>query len=145
MTITRPKSSAERWAYLVGDAKRIVTDPAGRSKAELRWAEDTLAVHESGHSWHDGRAAANIEPPEPAAVIKPPIIMKPPITQAQLAEAVARFRSLVETLRDFESRSDPDTGGSVEPGELRLDAPVLSVDIDMLEDNFRDIFISRGC
>jgi len=105
---------------------------------------DTLAVHESGHSWHDGRAAANIEPPEPAAVIKAPIIMKPPITQAQLADVSARFRSVVEALRDFESRSDPDTGGSVEPGELRLEAPVLSEDIDILEKSFRDVFISRS-
>ena len=145
MTVTRPKSSAERWAYLVEDAKRIVADQARRSRAELRWALDTLAVHESGHAWHDGRAAAPIEPTEPAAVTKPPIIMKPPITQAQLAEAVARFRSVIDTLRDFESRSDPDTGGSVEPGELRLDAPVLGEHISLFEDDFRDMFISCSC
>ena len=81
---------------------------------------------------------------EQPLVVKPPIIMRPPITQTQLAEAVARFTSATAMWRDFEDRSDPDTGGSVEAGELRLDAPVIGVDIDILEDTFRDVFISRS-
>ena len=142
--IPRPKSSADRWASLVGDAKRIVADRDNHSRAELRWALDTLAVHESGHSWHNGQAGAVTVTPEPAPVVKPPVIMKQPITQAQLAEAVARFASVVAMLRDFEARSDPDTGGSVEPGGLLLDAPVLDADIDAFQETFRDVFISRG-
>lgn len=108
---------------LVADAKRIVANRGEHSTAELRWALDTL-TH--------------------ARVVKSPITMKPPITQAQLSEAVARFASVVAMLRDFEERSDPDTGGSVEPGELRLDAPVLDADVDILEQNFRDVFIRRS-
>lgn len=84
MTVTRPKSSAERWAYLVEDAKRIMADRTGHSsKEERRWAADTLAVHESGHRWHGGQVAAGVQPQEPAAVTKLPIIMKPPNTQAE--------------------------------------------------------------
>lgn len=142
-SLARPKSSAERWASLVEDAKRIVADRGTYSKAELRWALDTLSVHESGHSWHSGAAGITVTP-EQAPVVKPPIIMKPPITQVELAEVVARFASVVAMLRDFETRSDPDSGGSVEPGKFCLDAPVLDADIDILADNFRDVFVSRG-
>jgi len=142
--LARPKSSGERWACLVEDAKRIVASRDEHTRAELRWAIDTLAVHERGHSWHDGQLAAITVTPEPAPVVKPPIVMKPPITQAQLSEAVARFASVVAMLRDFYDRSDPDTGGSVEPGRLLLDVPVLDADIDIFEETFRDMFISRG-
>jgi hypothetical protein len=128
----------------VGEAKRIVADRGNHSRAELRWALDTLSVHDSGHSWHSGQAATLTVTPEPAPIVKPPIVMRPPITQAQLAEVVAKFASVVAMLRDFETRSDPDSGGSVEPGEFRLDTPVLDGDIDALADSFRDAFVSRG-
>lgn len=140
----RPKSSAERWAYLVEDAKRIAANRGKHTRAELRWALDTLAVHKSGHSWHSEQVTAvTVTAIAEAPVVKPPIIMKPSVTQAQLSEAVGRFASVVAMLRDFENRSDPDTGGSVEPGQLHLDAPVLDADIDSFEQNFRDVFISR--
>ena len=143
-SLARPKSSAERWACLVEDAKRIVADRGNYSRAELRWALETLSVQDSGHSWHSGQAGALTVTPEPAPIVKPPIVMKPPITQAELAEVVARFASVVAMLRDFETRSDPDSGGSVEPGKFCLDTPVLDADIDILADNFRDAFVSRG-
>ena len=110
-SLARPKSSAERWASLVEDAKRIVADRGTYSKAELRWALDTLSVHESGHSWHSGAAGITVTP-EQAPVVKPPIIMKPPITQVELAEVVARFASVVAMSPGLETRSDPDSGGS---------------------------------
>jgi hypothetical protein len=141
--IARPKTSAERWAYLVEDAKRIVVDRDKHSRAELLWAHDTLAVHEAGHTWHGGDVA-NAQPPAQTAAARAPIIVKPAITQAQMADVIARFAGVVTALRDFEDRSDPDNGGSVEAGELRLDAPVLAEDIDILEESFRDMFISRS-
>ena len=62
------------------------------------------------------------------------------ITQSELGELSALFDAVIAKLRDLEARSDPDNGGSVEPGQLRLDSPLLAEDIDILTDQFR-VFI----
>lgn len=36
----RPKSQAERWAYLVSEARRIIAFPMQYTASEVRWAED---------------------------------------------------------------------------------------------------------
>jgi hypothetical protein len=42
--VTKPKSSAERWAWLIADAKRILAHPPDHSRGEVRWAEDMIGA-----------------------------------------------------------------------------------------------------
>ncbi len=63
-------------------------------------------------------------------------IAKREITQAEIAGLVALFDSVVEHLQNLGKRSDPDRGGTVQPGRLSLEI-VLPENIESLKDAFR--------
>jgi len=72
-------------------------------------------------------------------------IVNPPrrITQAEIAETISMFNGAIARMRDLAERSDADTGGSVEPGPLSIDAPLLHEDIDNLESYFRAMILGE--
>ena len=42
--ILQPKTRAERWAWLIADAKQILARPLDHSRAEVAWARDVIAT-----------------------------------------------------------------------------------------------------
>jgi len=66
------------------------------------------------------------------------------ITQAELAETVSLFESVLSRLRDFRKRGGSYPFDSVEPGRFSLDVPILAEDIEIIAMQFRE-FVPQAC
>jgi hypothetical protein len=66
------------------------------------------------------------------------------ITQAEIAETVSLFESVLSRLRDFRKRGGSYPYDSVEPGRLSLDVPILAEDIEIIAEQFREFVPQSG-
>jgi hypothetical protein len=61
------------------------------------------------------------------------------VTQTELSELVRGFSAVMAQLRKIAKRSNPDRGGSVEDGKVKLTEVVNPEDLQILGDSFREI------